>query len=95
MDWWFATLGIVCLAGASIATRSTVLSFLTLGLFLPLALHTLYQDFSRFWILMALSLAVEVAALVRYGAALARREPVRDYRLPAHDGSPSREVSAV
>ncbi len=65
MEWWFATMGIVCLAAAAVATCSSVLALVTMMLFVPLAVNTLYADFGRFWILMAMVFAVEMIALAR------------------------------
>ncbi|MEW5728482.1 MAG: hypothetical protein AB1918_11705 [Pseudomonadota bacterium] len=89
MEWWFATTGILCLAAVAIATRSTVLAFLTLGLFMPLALHTLYQDFGRFWILMVLAFAVEIGALARHRALFTGRAGVAAERADGAGAAPS------
>ncbi|MGE5548736.1 MAG: hypothetical protein ACM33T_17655 [Solirubrobacterales bacterium] len=65
MGWWPVALGVAALALAAVVRRSHLLAVLTLAGFLPLALYTLYRDFDRFWMLVALALTVLSAALVR------------------------------
>lgn len=66
MEWWAALIAVGAMACGALAVRSSALSFLSLTAFMPLALHTLYNDFSRFWVLMALFFAVEIVALIRF-----------------------------
>lgn len=84
MEWWFATMGTACLAAAAVATCNSVLAFVTMMLFVPLAVNTLYTDFDRFWILMVLVFAVEMTALARHIRAIRTRG----------DGRPARNAAS-